>query len=407
MQSGIRIKSAVLVGESAQLVELRVVESTGLRPNPGRHHWVIVQGLTDLAAKELDVRVGSALSAIDCARPVDPVTIAVTPAVSRGSSLDLAVAAAVLAATGNERAREFCLISAERDGLVIGELALDGAVRTVRGVLPMALTARVAGIRGMVVPSAAEWEVAMVPELARFPIAHLDQILGPNLPASMEIRVPRPSASGRCDMSEVRGRADAVNALVGAIAEGRRILLAGPPGCGKTMIARRVPSVLPELTREESVEVTAIYSAHGLAQSPIIERPFRAPHHTISPAALVREARLATRGVLFLDELPEFSVLALGELVDALRRTDPARRPLILASAAVCPCGWWGSGARPCLCSRETIKRYEEHLAQSAAALAITARVSMPVLSLDELRDAEPGESSASIRLRMASGAGS
>jgi magnesium chelatase family protein len=301
------VQSCTLVGIDAELVDVECTIDRGLPQYS-------VVGLAAPSVKEGATRIQSALKTIGHDLPLKKVTINLAPADLRkpGCGLDLPIALAVLAAEG------IVPDGALAGRLVLGELGLDGAVRSVRGVLAAALRARAAGLRGIIVPEPCAGEAAVVDGLAVHPVADLAEIVAA-LRGERPLRAPEPGGrpalrAAAVDMAEVRGQSLARAAVEIAVAGGHNILLAGPPGTGKTMVARRIPTLLPDLTRAEALETTKIYSAMGLAHGLIDTRPFRAPHHTISTAALIGggslprpgEISLAHNGVLFLDEFPEF-----------------------------------------------------------------------------------------------------
>jgi magnesium chelatase family protein len=378
-----------------------------------------VVGLPDTAVREARERVRAALANCGFEFPLRRIVANLAPASLRkaGPGLDLPIAAALLTASGQ----------LDWEGLppaMVGELALDGSVRGVPGVLAIAEAARGLGVERIVVPTENGPEAALVGDLEVIPLEALDQLRGladgswrPPRPAAMELRLSPPG--GTPDLADLRGQRYLRHALEVAAAGGHSLLMVGPPGAGKSLAASRLPSVLPSLAKEEALEVARIASACGrLGIWPVAGRPFRAPHHTVSPAGLVGgsnpprpgEATLAHRGVLFLDELCEFRRDTLEALrapletgwVSIARSGATRRLPcrfMLVAAANPCPCGR-GDGDPECECAPQEVRRYQGRLS-GALADRIDILVAVRQPAAEEIAGAA-GEKSETVRGRVA-----
>lgn len=411
------VLSCAILGLEGAVVHTEVDVTNGL-PS------FIVVGLPDTAVQESRERVQAAVKNAGLSFPHRRVTVNLAPASLRkeGPAYDLPIALGVLAASGQVP------LAGLEDAMVVGELSLDGSVRHVRGVLPMVALARSQAIPRMYVPAVDSREAALVPDVEVIPIEDLAQ-LAAHLSGRLTIPALRTQPElieadlpPLTDFSEVRGQEHVKRALEVAAAGAHNVLMAGPPGAGKTLLARALPSILPRLTLDEALDVTRVYSVADMlpAEMPLLtRRPFRSPHHTISHAGLVGggnwprpgEISLAHRGVLFLDELPEFGMRVLEVLRQPLEDkvvtisrahgtlTFPANFMLV-AAMNPCPCGYAGDPVRACTCAPSSITRYQKRISGPLLD-RIDIHVEVPRVEYTKLTDPRPAECSATTRERV------
>ena len=380
-----------------------------------------IVGLPDAAVKEARERVRAAAKSSGLAFPVSRITVNLAPASLKkaGSHYDLPILLSILCAAGEIR-------KPRHDTAFIGEVSLDGKVRPVSGVLPMALAAKKAGFKALFVPAENAPEATLAQGPAIYAIESIRQ-LADALNGVIQIMPeptwePEPQESVGLDFKDVLGQENVKRALEVAAAGSHNVLLIGPPGSGKSMLSKRLPSILPDMTREESLEVSQIYSVMGLltAKEPLIQRrPFRSPHHTISNAGLAGggtnprpgEISMAHEGVLFLDELPEFKKDTLDMMRQPLEDgqvtisrvsgavTYPAEFMLVCAMNP-CKCGWYGDPSGRCKCSERAVADYRSRLSGPLLD-RIDIVVEVPAVQFDELRARAEAEPSAEVKKRV------
>ena len=417
--------SATVLGIDAHPIDVEVDVSLGL-------NVFNIVGLPDSSIRESRDRVMTAISNCGYSIPVRKVIVNLAPANLRkiGSGFDLPIAVALLGALGIFSSKML------HDYMIVGELSLDGSIRPIRGLLPIAVAAREQGKKGLILPKSNEAEAAVVSEVPRFPVNSLNEVVrylqGEMVIQQNEFQIETLFEESQTyveDFQDVKGQEHVKRAMEVAAAGNHNLLMMGPPGSGKTMLARRMASILPYPSMDESLETTKIHSIAGLLPEEtalLATRPFRSPHHTISSPGLVGggsipvpgEISLAHNGVLFLDELPEFPRGVLELLRQPLedhkiiiaRAAMSLEFPcdfLLLAAMNPCPCGYFGSRSsgltvqlKECHCNPIQIEKYRSKISGPLLD-RIDLQLSVPAVEYDQLSDRRKGEASASIRKRI------
>ena len=412
-----KVRAAAVVGLDAREVEVEVDISSGL---PALN----IVGLPDAAVQEARERVRAAIRNSGCEFPAKRITVNLAPADLRkeGPAYDLPIAVGILLSS-EQLSSDVC------QTLFLGELSLDGTLRHTHGILSMVSFAREMGLSSVFVPAIDAREASLIEGVRITPVSSLVELVA-HLRGEASIQDYHPSEGEvltqapwlAVDLAHIKGQEHAKRALEVAAAGGHNLIMSGPPGSGKTLLARSLPSVLPKMTTEEAVEVTKVYSVSGLlpSETPLItQRPFRSPHYTISHAGLVGGGRwprpgeisLSHRGVLFLDELPEFGHAALevlrqpmeDKVVTISRAQGSVTFPanfMLVAAMNPCPCGYYGDPVKECTCSPSLVSRYQKRVSGPLLD-RIDIFVEVPRVEYEKLVDDGGGEDSESVRARV------
>ncbi len=413
----VKTYASAVQGIDAEIVTCEISSSSGIR--------ILMVGLPDITVRESRDRIQAAVEHIGIKFPRKQIVVNLSPADLRkeGAQYDLPLAIGILASSelvSTDRLEEF---------LIVGELSLDGYIKPVKGALPIAIKAREQKFRGIILPKENAREAAVVNNLEVYGVSHLKEVIeflnGKAELHPLEINTREEFRNATCtydlDFEDVKGQDSVKRAFEVAAAGGHNLIMVGPPGSGKSMMAKRLPSILPPLTMGESLETTKIHSVSGykLKKGLITQRPFRAPHHTISQVALIGgganpapgEVSLAHNGVLFLDELPEFSRQVLEVLRQPLedrkicisRARSTVTYPsglMLVASMNPCPCGYYNHPSRECVCNGQSVKKYLNRISGPLLD-RIDIQIEIVPVPFEDISSTRTGESSQSIRDRV------